>query len=157
MSVSAIDVRVDGCYETQVEPRVLRGAALRTLQQYTEDAYDLTVVVTGDQVVRELNQRYRGVDTSTDVLAFANETVGPFVDAPELGRYLGDIIISFPQAERQASMAGNDISAELQLLVIHGALHLLGYDHQREPEGAEMWAAQQAVLDELGLEVHLPD
>ena len=157
MRVGVIDLRVDERYETQVELHALREAAERTLRHQSEEAYDLTVLITGDQLVRELSQRHRGVDSTTDVLAFINDPVGPFVDAPGLGRYLGDIIISFPQAERQAARAGNDISAELQLLVVHGVLHLLGYDHESEPEGAEMWAAQEAVLDELGLEVDLPD
>ncbi len=157
MSVHTVEVRIDDRYGSRVEPGVLREAAKRTLeQQHVEEGRELTVAVTGDQVVRELNRRHRGVDRSTDVLAFPNETVGPFVDAPGFGRYLGDVIISLPQAESQAVSAGNDFSAELQLLVIHGVLHLLGYDHQTEPEAAEMWAVQQAVLDELGIEVHLP-
>jgi probable rRNA maturation factor len=117
----------------------------------------LTVLVTGDATLRELNRRHRGVDAPTDVLAFTNEAQGPFVDPPGLPRYLGDVIISFPWAECQAAEAGNDLLAELQLLVVHGVLHLLGYEDQTEPERARMWQAQQAVLDDLGVEVHLPD
>jgi probable rRNA maturation factor len=70
---------------------------------------------------------------------------------------LGDVIISFPRAKAQAAEAGNELSAELQLLVVHGVLHLLGYDDQAPPERARMWRAQQIVLDDLGVEVHLPD
>jgi len=153
-----IVVRIDDRYKLRIEPGALREAAESTLsQQRVEETYDLTVVITGDEALRELNRRHRGLDASTDVLAFANETRGPFVDAPTFPRYLGDVIISFPQAEAQALEAGNDLSAELQLLVVHGVLHLLGYDDQTQPERTRMWRAQQAVLDELGVEVHLTD
>ena len=153
-----VTVRIDDRYKTQVEPEVLRKSAEATLdQQRVDEAYDLTIVVTGDQVLRELNRRHRGLDRSTDVLAFPNETKGPFVDVPAFPRYLGDVIISFPQAKTQALEAGNDLSAELQLLVVHGVLHLLGYDDQTQPERTRMWRAQQAVLDELVVEVHLTD
>ena len=158
MSSHTVDVRVDDRYKAVVEPRSLRRAAEMALEQHPlEDANSLTVVVTGDQALRELNRRHRGLDRTTDVLAFANETRGPFVDAPGIPRYLGDVIISFPMAKRQAIEAENDVSAELQLLVIHGVLHLLGYDDRAEPERARMWQAQRAVLEELGVEVSLPD
>ncbi len=158
MSSHTIDVQIDDRYRTRVEPGVLREAAQRTLaQQRVEDAYDMAVVVAGDQVLRELNRRYRGLDMSTDVLAFPGQTEGPFIAAPGSRRYLGDVIISFPQAEAQAARAENDLAAELQLLVVHGVLHLLGYDDQTESAGARMWELQQAVLDELGVEVHITD
>lgn len=158
MSSRTVDVQIDDCYRPNVRPRVLREAAEATLNQERDEcAYALTVVVTGDHVLRELNRRYRGLDASTDVLAFPNETKGPFVDVPGLPHYLGDVLISFPQAGAQAREAGNDLVAELQLLVVHGVLHLLGYDDQTESERARMWRVQQAVLDELGVEVHLTD
>ena len=158
MSIHQVVVRIDDRYKSRAEPATLREAAEATLgQRRMEEPYDLTVVITGDQALRELNRRHRGLDASTDVLAFPNETKGPFVDAPAFPRYLGDVIISLPQAETQALEAGNDLSAELQLLVVHGVLHLLGYDDQTEPERTRMWRAQQAVLDELGVEVHLVD
>ncbi len=158
MSSHTIHVQVDDRYKTRVEPEVLREAAERTLvHQRVDDAHDMAVVVTGDQVLRELNRRYRGLDMSTDVLAFPGETEGPFVAPPGSRRYLGDVIISFPQAEAQAARAENELTAELQLLVVHGVLHLLGYDDQTESAGARMWELQQAVLDELGVEVHITD
>jgi probable rRNA maturation factor len=135
----------------------MRRAAEATLQhQNVPEACELAVLVTGDETLRELNRRHRGVDEPTDVLAFPNEARGPFVDAPGLPRYLGDVIISFPRAKAQAVGADNELSAELQLLVVHGVLHLLGYDDQTEPGRARMWRVQQAVLDSLGIEVHLP-
>lgn len=158
MSSHTIHVQVDDRYKARVDPGVLREAAEKTfVQQRVEDAYDMAVVVTGDQVLRELNRRYRGLDMSTDVLAFPGQTEGPFIAPPESRCYLGDVIISFPQAEAQAARAENDLTAELQLLVVHGVLHLLGYDDQTESAGARMSDLQQAVLDELGVEVHITD
>ncbi len=151
-----MEIRIDDRYESRVDPDPLREAADETLaQQPAEDGCELTVVVTGDGVVRQLNRRHRGLDTSTDVLAFPGRAEGPFVDASGLAPYLGDVIISFPQAEAQAQQAGNTLSAELQLLVVHGVLHLLGYDDQTEREAARMWAVQRAILDRLGVQVHL--
>ncbi|MGD2144570.1 MAG: rRNA maturation RNase YbeY [Anaerolineae bacterium] len=160
MSSYSVDVLISEAFRPlrKVQPDVLRQAAMATLKhQRVEEACELVVVLTGDEVLQELNRRHRRVDAPTDVLAFPNETKGPFVDAPGLPRYLGDVIISFPRTMAQAAEAGNELSAELQLLVVHGVLHLLGYDDQWEPARARMWRAQQAVLDELGIEVHIPD
>jgi probable rRNA maturation factor len=160
MSPYAVEVQIEKPYRAQqeVQSEEMQRAAEAALQHgRVEEACELTVRVTGDETLRELNRRHRGVDAPTDVLAFPNEAKGPFVDAPALPRYLGDVIISFPRAKAQAADAGNTLSAELQLLVVHGVLHLLGYDDETAPERARMWRAQQTVLDDLGLEVHLPD
>ena len=158
MSSHRVEIRIDDRYGSRVDPAPLREAAEETLvQQSVDDECDLTVVVTGARVLRELNRRHRGVDTATDVLAFPGKAEGPFVHASGGPSYLGDVIISFPQAEAQAQAAGNTLSAELQLLVVHGILHLLGYADQTEREAAHMWAVQQAVLDQLGVRVHFRD
>ncbi len=71
---------------------------------------------------------------------------------PESGaRYIGDILISIPRAQSQAEAAGHPLEAEVQLLVVHGVLHLLGHDHAEPEEKARMWKAQAEVLDSLGL------
>jgi probable rRNA maturation factor len=91
------------------------------------------------------------VDAPTDVLAFPNETRGPFVSAPGYPRYLGDVIISFPRAASQATEVGHPTEAELQLLAVHGVLHLLGYDDEAKEERAQMWKAQSEILRILGV------
>ena len=126
------------------------------IHERVEGPCELAVVVTGDETLHELNLRHRNVDGPTDVLAFPDETRGPFVAAPGLPRYLGDVIISFHRAEAQASMTGHDVRAELQLLVVHGVLHLLGYDDLAEDQRAQMWAVQAQILQVLGVDVHLP-
>ena len=108
---------------------------------------DLTVVLTDDARLQTLNRDYLGIDAPTDVLSFpASET------DPETGaRYLGDILISIPRADAQAKAAGHPLEAEVQLLVAHGVLHLLGYDHAKAEEKTKMWKAQAEVLERLGL------
>jgi probable rRNA maturation factor len=122
-----------------------------------EDPFELAVVVADDDTLHELNLRHRGVDGPTDVLAFPDDTRGPFVDAPGMPRYLGDVIISFPRARSQAGDAGHTFEAELQLLVVHGVLHLLGYDDAEAAARARMWAVQADVLRLLDVDVRLPE
>jgi probable rRNA maturation factor len=108
---------------------------------------DITIVLTDDAQLHELNREFLGVDAPTDVLSFpASET------DPETGTaYLGDILISIPRATEQAQAAGHPLEAEVQLLVVHGTLHLLGYDHAEAEEKALMWKAQDEVMSRLGL------
>jgi probable rRNA maturation factor len=108
---------------------------------------ELTVVLTDDARLHELNRDYLGVDAPTDVLSFpASET------DPETGaRYIGDILISIPRARAQADAAGHALESEVQLLVVHGVLHLLGHDHAEMEEKARMWQVQAEILEGLGL------
>lgn len=108
---------------------------------------ELSVILTNDTRLHELNLNYLGINAPTDVLSFpASET------DPETGaRYLGDILISVPRAQTQAEVAGHPLEAEVQLLVVHGVLHLLGYDHAQANEKARMWKAQAEILEGLGL------
>ncbi len=146
-----IDVQVEAPFEEQVDEALLGEAARATLaQQGVEEPVEMTVVIVGDETIQALNRRFRDVDAPTDVLAFPHETRGPFVGAPGLPRYLGDVVISYPRAEAQAQEAGHPVEAELRLLVVHGVLHLLGHDHADPEEKARMWAAQEAVLRRLG-------
>ena len=108
---------------------------------------DLTVVLTGDSRIQTLNRDFLGRDAPTDVLAFPADEPDP-----ETGRrYLGDVIVSLPRAADQAAERGHAVEAEVQLLVVHGVLHLLGHDHAEAEEKARMWAAQSEVLERLGV------
>jgi probable rRNA maturation factor len=125
---------------------LLEAAANRTLlRAYPGGAADVTIVLTDDEQVRALNRQYLGIDAPTDVLSFPTDEIDP--DSGEL--YLGDVIISYPQAAAQAEAAGHSVEAELQLLVVHGVLHLLGYDHAEQAEQAAMWAVQTEILSSL--------
>jgi probable rRNA maturation factor len=108
---------------------------------------ELSIVLTDNARLHELNLSYLGIDAPTDVLSFpASET------DPETGAsYLGDILISIPRAQEQANAAGHPLESEVQLLVVHGVLHLLGHDHAQAQEKARMWKAQAEILERLGL------
>lgn len=161
------------------EAEIIRAvqAALLT-EELGGQPIELSVAVSDDDEVQELNRTYRGIDKTTDVLSFAAEdeaawdrgqgsrvggrdeannqqlTSGTFVLPPEMlqTRYLGDIIISYPQAERQAADFGNSPPREAQELVIHGVFHLLGYDHEIEADREVMRAKEEAaaqLLDQI--------
>jgi probable rRNA maturation factor len=103
--------------------------------------------LTGDSQIQALDRDFLKKDVPTDVLSFPSSETDP-----ETGRlYLGDIIISVPQAEAQSVAAGHSLEAELSLLVVHGILHLLGHDHAGVRDKARMWAAQSEVLTILGI------
>ena len=132
---------------------VIERAVQLTLKHQNESPeMNLSVVLTDSRRLRKLNRDYLGIDAPTDVLSFpASESDGSETD-PETGaRYLGDILISVPYAAKSAKKAGHPLEAELQLLVVHGVLHLLGYDHAKPREKARMWKAQREILTQLGL------
>ncbi len=143
-----IHTQVEEAFGALVDAEWLCRVALATLEAEDRPDADLTLVITGDEQVRELNRVYRGVDTPTDVLSFGG-TVPEFVTAPGAGDYLGDVVVSYPRAEAQA--VGHTAQAEMSLLVVHGVLHLLGYDHTQPDEQEAMWSRQATVLERLGL------
>jgi probable rRNA maturation factor len=141
-----IHIEVNPSLQTGLAADILERAALAVLEHQSADG-DLTIVLTDDAQLHELNRNYLGIDTPTDVLSFpASET-----DPETARRYLGDILISIPRANEQAHAAGHALEAEVQLLTVHGTLHLLGYDHAEADEKARMWKAQAEVLERLGL------
>ncbi len=129
-----------------VASELIERAALAALAHQSGDG-DITIVLTDDAQLRQLNRDYLRIDEPTDVLSFpASET------DPDTGtRYLGDILLSIPRAESQARAAGHALEAEVQLLVVHGVLHLLGHDHAHAEEKSKMWKAQNEILEALGL------
>jgi probable rRNA maturation factor len=109
---------------------------------------ELSVLFTGDRTMRSLNRTWRNIDRTTDVLSFSQRE-GRFSGIrPEL---LGDIVISVPQAYRQAREAGHTLTREIELLLVHGLLHLLGYDHELGPtEAIKMRRREREFLTMIG-------
>jgi len=143
-----IDVQNDLDYPVDVAR--MSAAALETLrQQATEQGLSLSIVLTDDEQVRGLNQQFRGIDSATDVLSFPADA--PPVEIEGEPPYLGDLVIAFPYASEQAQREGNGLMDSLCLLVVHGTLHLLGFDHDSPENRAEMWAAQDSALRALGV------
>ncbi len=148
-----IDVQIDPAYLAHAPAERLVQVIEATLRHAGAPDGEVTLVVATDELLHQLNLNYRGIDAPTDVLSFAaqEEAEGQdvFVSAPEALNYLGDVIIAFPTAERQAAAAGHSIADELSLLAVHGVLHLLGYDHASADEEADMWARQSQILASL--------
>lgn len=158
MPGSGVGIRVDGEFRMHVRTVSLEEAAVAALaHERAEHPWDLTIVVSDDETLRELNHRHRGKDAATDVLAFPTEAQEEFVLPPGFPHYLGDVVISYPCALAQASEVGHSVQAELQLLVVHGVLHLLGHDDMIREQRDRMWVAQAEILSMLDIEAHLPE
>jgi probable rRNA maturation factor len=150
-----ITFQIDEPFQPQVEPEQIEQALRLTFDffyQAAEVVNSVTVVVTDNELIQQLNAQYRGVDAPTDVLSFEN---APDPDFPEVDEtataHLGDIIIAYPIAQAQALAGGHTPQAEVTLLAVHGFLHLLGFDHDTPANKENMWAAQQRVMTTLGL------
>lgn len=143
-----IQVQIGARYAALVRQDQLRQAARAALAvQGVTEARALSIVITGAAQLRRLNRQFRGIDAPTDVLSF---------NADDEPGYLGDVIISFPTARTQARSGGHPVAAELQLLVVHGVLHLLGHDHAGRAEQATMWRAQAAALRSIRAAITAP-
>jgi len=127
--------------------RRLARRARRLLGALDLDTAELSLVLVSDPVMHELNRTWRGRNRPTDVLAFAQrEGTGP---APE--GLLGDVVISVDTARRQAAALGHSVAVEAERLLVHGLLHLLGYDHERSAaEARRMRRKERALLRALG-------
>jgi probable rRNA maturation factor len=141
-----INVTIERPYQARITPARLRAAARAALKhQRAPEPGELSVRITGDEALRVLNRDFLGHDTTTDVLSFPADEKDPETGA----RYLGDIAIAYPQARAQAAEGRHPVWAELQLLVVHGVLHLLGHDHAEREEHERMWAAQAEILKKI--------
>lgn len=116
---------------------------------------EVSVSVVDDEEIHELNRTWRNVDRPTDVLSFAltegDEDEVAFLDETAPETMLGDIIISLPTAIRQAESYGHSVAREFGFLLVHGFLHLIGFDHDTADKEAEMFGLQETILDEVGL------
>lgn len=144
---------IDPPYQDEVDRALLERVIAKTLDaQGVQEPVEVSVVVTDDAQVHELNRQYRGVDRPTDVLSFAQGEptgVGAFPSIGLAPRPLGDIVISGDRVRAQAAEYGHSQRRELAYLAVHGLLHLLGFDHETEPERQRMRAAEEAALIEI--------
>jgi probable rRNA maturation factor len=142
-----IHLQIDERYQKLVSETLFVRVAQAALDHQAAPARsEMTVVLTGDETLHDLNRRFMGIDAPTDVLSFPSGEPDP--ETSDV--YLGDILISYPRAESQAQLGGHSVDAELQLLTVHGALHLLGHDHAASDEKSRMWAAQAEILKVVG-------
>ena len=144
----------DGAGLSRGERASLRGCARAVLRESDYTA-QVDILILSDAEMREVNRERRGVDKPADVLSFpfVNWQAGeePLPEAATGRVFLGDILISIDRAAEQAGAYGHSLARELGFLAVHGALHLLGYDHGTEEERAFMRAREEAVLERRGL------
>lgn len=107
---------------------------------------ELSVLLTDDATIHPLNRDWRGKDRPTDVLSFSQIEGEAVPGAPLV---LGDVIISLETASRQAAERGHSLDREVQILLVHGIVHLLGYDHEEDDEAEEMEAIERAIHAKL--------
>ena len=161
-----VDISVAPPFRESVSRTWLRRLVLYTLDvAFPGQTCQVSLALTDDDTVRELNLQYRGLDETTDVLSFAPDHPGPwegpgemptdrdgsqpFVLPQEEPQPLGEVVVSYPQAARQARDAGHSVERELALLVIHGVLHLLGHDHHEQAEEARMREMETTILNSV--------
>lgn len=153
--MTEINVMLEGAFEDCPGEDWLASVAEQVLTaEGVASAAELGLVITGQERIQELNRVYRGKDRPTDVLSFnmiANpeETgveVTPFVTPPDGILHLGEVIISYPQAVMQAQEREHSVKKEMAILIIHGVLHLCGYDHEKTEEARLMRAREAEIL-----------
>lgn len=144
-----IDIEIVKDFKDLVDRPSIFNAAQATLAYLTApQTSSLSILITTDNQIQTLNQKYRNVEHPTDVLAFVAGHPNP----EDGSIYLGDVIISYPRAEFQAGQRGHKTIEEIQLLVIHGILHLFNFDHA-DPKGKQaMWNAKRQILNQLKIE-----
>ena len=161
--MSTVSVQVFDEYADGIDPDWLTTVAEIALTLEGSDFQGLTtVVIADDQTVAELNAEYRGLDATTDVLSFSSVHSGTYYGAdsrdamefefvlpPGHQPEIGEVIISLPQAERQAKEAGHSLLNEVAGLVAHGIFHLLGYDHEVESDAVVMRAKEVEAKEEM--------
>ena len=164
MNAFRIDVQIFDEFANVVsESRVLEPVTAALESESCDPNTHVSVVIADDEVVRELNRQHRGLDENTDVLSFSFTHEGEYYgeeerDTPDSDlefvlppsenddASLGEIIISYPQTFRQAKKAGHPVELELSVLLVHGVLHLLGYDHEEPDDEAVMKEAHARAM-----------
>lgn len=131
-----------------IEAILLHASDLESL----EGEYEVSVNFVDEEEIRQLNHEHRGLDKSTDVLSFAlNEGEDDLAEIEGMPNLLGDIIISIEHIAKQAEEYGHSFERELGFLVVHGFLHLLGYDHMNQEDEKIMFGRQEEILSSYGL------
>lgn len=153
--------------QNEIDERAFQRVAAIVLKTVgIKDKTEISLAVVGDSRMRKLNKLYRGKNRVTDVLAFGNRSVLPylaksfprlkkkqaveFIEPPDGVKRLGEVIICYPRAKKQAKRLGHTLKKELTVLLIHGILHLLGYDHETGGQKAEeMRKMEERILKSM--------
>ena len=140
-------ISIDEPFAGSLSEERLAATARRALEAEQAPACELSIAVTDDETVRSLNREYAGEDEVTDVLSFSQREGEEFVTPPEGAPPLGEVVIAYPQAARQAAERGHTAAEEVPRLLVHGVLHLLGYDHAEPEEARRMREREEALVN----------
>ncbi len=141
-----IDIRIDDPSARSLSKRWLRDIARGVLTAEGAPPGELSIAIVSEETIRRLNCDYAGEDAATDVLSFSQREGEPFPSSFEGVLPLGEVVIAYPVAQRQATEQGHTAEREVAHLLIHGVLHLLGYDHLEPEEERRMRAKEEALL-----------
>jgi probable rRNA maturation factor len=145
-----------------VDPEIKKGVEREEIRTLVQSVFKhlklppnagLSIQVSSDKILHQFNLEYLGIDAPTDVLSFPAD----FDDPETEGHYYGDILLSYEKAAAQAEAGGHPVIEEVKLLIVHGMLHLLGYDHSTDIEKQEMWSLQDQVLTALDIQARPPE
>ena len=154
-----INILIEEGIEVELEAEWLQRVVERALiVEHVPANSEISLVITGQERIQELNRDYRGRDRPTDVLSFSltehkEEEENAFIGPPDGLIHLGEVIISYPQAVIQAREQGHSLKKEMAILIAHGVLHILGYDHEKHRMEPAMKAREQEVLTDLEKEL----
>ena len=135
--------------EEKIDKSFVRKVIKYTLKKMSASDSEVNIVFVGLDEIHEINKTYRGVDRPTDVISFAledNDDISVY-DA----RVLGDIYICLDKVHEQAKEYGHKEEREMAFLIVHGLLHLLGYDHMEKEDEKVMFGLQEEILNEMGI------
>ncbi len=140
---------------SEIDIGIIRRAAFLTLSAHESGTYELSILLTNDDHIAELNREYRNIGSPTDVLAFPmlHNDDNSLIDS----KMLGDVVISLETAERQANIDKHPLEDEIAFLTVHGILHLLGYDHHTPEEARKMFSKQTAILQKMQVNIKRTD
>lgn len=135
--------------EEKIDKRFVRKVVKHTLKKMEAEKSEVNIIFVGLEEIHEINKTYRNVDRPTDVISFALEDTEDVTVYEE--RVLGDIYICLDKVHEQAKEYGHTEIREMAFLIVHGLLHLLGYDHMIKEEEKIMFGLQEEILNEMGI------
>jgi len=146
----AIDISAESEGWTKIPglEALVRRAAEATMLDNEAPPSEISIVLSDDEHIRELNKHHRGMDKPTNVLSFPPARMKTPAGAP---RFLGDVVLAFETVEREAAEETKTIENHISHLIVHGVLHLLGYDHEDDDEAEIMEARERKILATLGI------
>lgn len=151
-----INISIDNEYKRRITQRRLRNIAEHALKaEKTGANVEMGILITNQENIRTLNMTYRDINEPTDVLSFymipQTEQEGDiFINPPDNVKHIGEVVISYPQAVKQARENRHTVQKEITVLLVHGILHLLGYDHEEPVDEAKMKPREKIILDSIG-------